>query len=118
MEMLIAIEGIECYSFHGCLEEEAVIGGKYSVDVRIWKDVSKSFQSDELKDTVDYEMVHDLVKAEMAIRSKLIEHAANRILNSLTRKIKLFEKISVRITKFNPPVNGKIEKATFQLSMP
>ena len=118
MSQLISIEGIECYSYHGCQEEEAVIGGKYSVDIYVWKNVSNSFSSDELYNTVDYGMVHDVVRKEMSIRSKLIEHVTNRILEKLSEKIKAFEKISVRVTKFNPPVNGKIEKASFLLTKP
>ncbi len=37
----ISIEGIECYAFHGCLDEEARIGGRYLVDVHIDKDVEQ-----------------------------------------------------------------------------
>ena len=118
MSQLISIEGIECYSYHGCQEEEAMIGGKYSVDIYVWKNVSSSFSSDELNDTVDYGMVHEVVRKEMAVRSKLIEHAANRILEKLSEKIKAFEKISVRVTKYNPPVNGNIKKESFLLSKP
>ena len=29
----IYVENIRCYSYHGCLEEETVIGGNYVVDV-------------------------------------------------------------------------------------
>lgn len=112
MNSIISIEGIECYAYHGCLEEEAVIGCNYEVDVYIETDLSKSFSSDDLKDTVDYGMVYGVVKKEMDVRSKLIEHVANRIAEKLAIQIKVFEKISVRVTKFNPPVNGNVEKAS------
>lgn len=112
----ISIEGIECYAYHGCLAEEAIIGGHYSVDVYIETNVSKSFASDNLNDTVDYVLVHDAVRKEMAVRSKLIEHVANRILRNLALNIKSFAKISVRVTKYNPPVNGQIAKAIIFIS--
>lgn len=112
----ISVEGIECYSHHGCLPEEAVIGSRYSVDVYIDADVNKSLSTDDLNDTIDYVLVYEIVKKEMAIRSKLIEHVAGRILKSLTAEIKVFEKISVRVTKFNPPVNGAVGKTTFFIS--
>ncbi|MFI5218765.1 MAG: dihydroneopterin aldolase [Bacteroidia bacterium] len=118
MEQVISIEGIECYAYHGCLEEEGIIGGNYTVDVYIWADVSKALKSDDLKDTVDYTMVHDAVRKEMAIRSKLIEHVANRILENISSQIKAFIKISVRVTKHNPPVNGQVNKTSFVLSLP
>ena len=88
----ISVEGIECYAYHGCMEEEGIIGGNYTVDVYIWADVSKSFKTDSLDDTIDYAMIHDLVRKEMAIRSKLIEHVANRILENISSQIKSFSK--------------------------
>ena len=115
-ESLISVEGIECYAYHGCLEEEAVIGGRYQVDVYVEADVSKSFTTDDLNDTVDYSMITDIVLIEMAVRSKLIEHVCKRILNKLIKNIGKFEKISVRVTKFHPPVNGNVEKTSFYLS--
>jgi len=109
----ISVEGIECYAYHGCLPEESVIGCRYSVDVYVYSDVSKSFQTDDLDDTVDYVMIYDTVKTEMAIPSKLIEHVTARILVKLEKKIKKFERIDVRVTKYNPPVNGSIQKTSF-----
>ena len=35
------------YAYHGCMDEEAVLGGKFSVDVSIETDFSKSAKSDE-----------------------------------------------------------------------
>ncbi|MEP7168446.1 MAG: dihydroneopterin aldolase [Bacteroidota bacterium] len=114
---LISVEGIECYAYHGCLEEESIIGGKYSVDVYIMADVSKSFATDDLQDTIDYSMITEIVLKEMAERSKLIEHVCKRISDELVQYIKEYEKISVRVTKFNPPVKGNVEKTSFFLSI-
>lgn len=116
MNPLISVEGIKCYAYHGCLEEEVVIGGHYSVDVHVWSDVSKSFDTDHLNDTVDYGMVTEIVLKEMAVKSKLIEHVCNRILQALSKQIKIYEKISVRVIKFNPPVHGDVEKVSVLLS--
>lgn len=114
---LITVEGIKCYAYHGCLDEEAIIGGKYSVDVYVEADVSKSFETDNLHDTVDYSMITDIVLKEMAVRSKLIEHACKRVVDKLVLYIKEYEKISVRVTKFHPPVNGNVEKTSIYLTV-
>ena len=37
---IININGIKVYAYHGCMEEEAIIGGNYIVDVKI-KQISK-----------------------------------------------------------------------------
>ncbi|NBP29820.1 MAG: dihydroneopterin aldolase, partial [Flavobacteriia bacterium] len=78
MKHKIHVRGIRCYAFHGCMEEEARIGGHYVVDVGIDTDFSKAAASDELSETVDYCAVQRIVEEEMAIRSKLIEHVGQR----------------------------------------
>ena len=115
MKTTINITGIECYSFHGCLEEEGKIGTRYIVDIQIEKNVEQAVHNDELNDTVDYVMVNRVVVQQMAIRSKLIEHVAGRILKELGRLIPGEKAIEVKITKFNPPVNGNMRAATFTL---
>jgi len=81
MKHKIHVRGIRCYAYHGCMEEEARIGGHYTVDVAIDTDFSKAAASDELIDTVDYCAVQQIVEEEMAIRSKLIEHVGQRIVS-------------------------------------
>ena len=110
MKTTICIEGINCYAYHGCLEEEGIIGGNYRVDVLIETDVTKSLFSDNLNDTVDYVMVNNIVKAEMAVRSKLIEYVGGRIMDKLANSIPGKKSIELKIIKFNPPVNGAIDQ--------
>jgi 7,8-dihydroneopterin aldolase/epimerase/oxygenase len=105
---IITISNIRLYAFHGCLKEEALIGGEYIVDVRIYTDYSLAAKTDDLTKTVDYCEVYEIVKKEMKIRSKLIEHASQRIANSLKKKISKIEKVKVRLTKLSPPVNGDV----------
>jgi dihydroneopterin aldolase len=108
MSGLISINDIRLYAFHGCLAEEAAIGGNYIVDVMIFTDYTEAAKSDDLSMTVDYCAVYEIVKREMKIRSKLIEHAAQRIADSLKKEIPAIERIEVRLTKIAPPVNGEI----------
>ena len=37
----LKITGIECFAYHGCLEEEALIGCSYMVDVSFYGDFKK-----------------------------------------------------------------------------
>ncbi len=106
---LIHVNGIRVYAFHGCLPEEGKIGGEYVVDVRIDVDFSKAAATDELEDTVDYCVVHDVVKAEMAVRSKLIEHVGQRIVETLRGKYPAVKTFSVTVTKIVPPLNGAVD---------
>src|SRR4051812_39442406 len=112
---IVKISGIRCFAFHGCLEEEAVIGGNFMVDIEIETDFSQAASNDELSGTVDYVEVYEIVKKEMATRSKLIENVAKRISDSLLQKISNIEAVEIKVTKINPPVNGEVEKVTVEI---
>lgn len=106
----IAVEGIRLYAYHGCLEEEARIGGNYIVDVYLETDFSEASKTDDLSLTVDYCAIYEISKKEMAIRSKLIEQVADRIHKRILSEHKMVQKARVRVTKLNPPMNGNVEK--------
>ncbi|MBL4587382.1 MAG: dihydroneopterin aldolase [Flavobacteriales bacterium] len=102
------IEDIRLHAFHGCLEEEARIGGKYRVDIKVVADFSACADTDDLTKTVDYVLVYQLVKEQMDIRSKLIETVAKRIAQELQKAYPWVAEWEVSLTKFSPPVNGNL----------
>lgn len=108
----INIRGIKLYAYHGCLEEEALIGGNYVVNVVLKGDFSASTKSDDLNDTADYVSVYRIVKEEMALRSKLIEHVAERIANHLKKELSTVKHFSVEVVKLNPPMNGEVDEVS------
>jgi dihydroneopterin aldolase len=110
MNQNIAVEGIKVYAYHGCLEEEGHIGGHYVVDVYMQTDFTEAGETDDLKLTIDYCAVYEIVKKEMAVRSKLIERAAMRIHTVILKDFATVLKVKVRVTKLNPPMNGHVEK--------
>ncbi len=111
----IKLQNIRTYSFHGCLEEEAKIGSDYRVDLEIKADLRKSSVSDELKDTIDYVLLNRIVVEEMAIRSKLLEHVAHRIVSRIFKEIPSVSRIVVAVSKLNPPIGGDVEAVTIEL---
>jgi dihydroneopterin aldolase len=109
---IIRVDGIRVRAHHGCLPEEGVIGGDYVVNVRIDADFTPSVKSDELDDTVDYCVVFELVKQEMAIRSKLIEHVAHRIVTQLRNRYPAVNSFEVEVIKIVPPMNGPVDQVS------
>lgn len=105
---VISVNNIRMYAFHGCLEEETVIGGEYVVDVTLHTDFSKAEKSDNLSDTVDYCQVFEIVKREMKIRSNLIEHVGRRIADALKKEISIIDSLEVHVKKIAPPMNGDV----------
>lgn len=111
----INIEGIKLYGYHGCLDEEAKIGGNYIVDVYMCTDFSEAAKTDELTKTIDYCAIYEISKKEMAVRSKLIEQVCNRIYNSIKSEFKSIQKLHVKVTKLLPPMNGDVEKVSVEI---
>ena len=113
---IIQVNNIRLFSNHGCLEEEAKIGSEYRVDVEIKANLKKSAHTDELLDTVDYVHLNRIVKEEMAIRSKLLEEVAQRILNRFFKELKMIKKAKVAVAKINPPIGGSVEEVVIILT--
>ncbi len=113
---IIKVENIRVYAHHGCLKEETIIGSDYRVDVTVNVDLSKSAQTDELSDTVDYVFLNRVVREEMAKPSKLLETVAKRILDRFFNEDQLVQDATVSVSKINPPIGGDVEMVTIVLS--
>ena len=111
----IKLQNIRTFSFHGCLEEEGKIGSDYRVDLEIKTDLRKSSLSDDIKDTVDYVLLNQIVVEEMDIRSKLLEHVANRIIVRIFKEIPSVSRIVLSVSKLNPPIGGDVEAVTIEM---
>lgn len=111
----ISVKGIKIYSNHGCLEEEAKIGGNYIIDVEMLTDFSEAAKTDDLTKTIDYVKVNKIVEEEMKIRSKLIETVGYRIVNKLKSEFSSLEKVIVTVFKINPPINGIVDNVSITI---
>jgi len=111
----VKITNIRVYAHHGCLREESIVGSEYSVDVTVETNLSKASVSDDLIDTADYVHIHQIVKEEMLIASKLLEHVAKRIIDKVLNEIIMVDAIKVSVSKINPPIGGDVEKVTVVL---
>ncbi len=112
---VITVTGIRVFAYHGCLAEEERIGSQYRVDVAINSVFSKAESSDDLDDTADYGRVTTIVREQMAVRSKLIEHVARRILEALKDEWPRAYHFRVRVVKERPPVNGDVTEVEYAL---
>jgi dihydroneopterin aldolase len=113
---IIQVNNIKLYAYHGCLDEEAKIGSEYRVDVEVKADLRKSAKTDELTDTVDYVHLNHIVKEEMAIRAKLLEEVAQRILNRFFKDLRKVKRARVSVSKINPPIGGNVAEVVIILT--
>jgi len=113
----ISIENMEFYAFHGHYREEQIVGNKFLVSLTIEADLNKPAASDNLKDTINYFTAYRVVKEEMDKKSKLLENIAKRIIDAIYAQFDGIDKVTVKVSKMNPPMGGgRIEKVSVTLS--
>ena len=109
---IIRLKNIKIYAFHGCLIEEGQIGSDYLVNLSVKADLQNAANTDMLSDTVDYVMLQNIVREEMAVRAKLLEHVAKRIINSIFERIEMVNEVKVSVAKRNPPIGGDVTEVS------
>lgn len=111
----IYLEDVKIYAYHGVLPEENIIGTYYLLNVEIHTDLWKAAASDHLDDTISYADINEIIHDEMKIKSKLLEHAAGRIISKIHEKFPEISYIRLKITKTSPPMKGEMKGAGIEL---
>lgn len=108
----ILLENIQLFAHHGVLEQETKVGNHFVVNVKLKVDLSKAAESDNVADTISYADVYDIVKTEMEEPSKLLEHAAKRIVSNLKKTFSEIEEVEIKLSKLNPPMGAQLDAAS------
>ncbi len=109
---IVSIEGIKVFAFHGCIDVESRVGRHYLVNVHVETDFKKAAEKDDLSKTIDYAVINDIVREEMAIPSKLIEAVAQRIISRIKNEFEVVFGVEVKIKKMSPPIPGDAESVS------
>lgn len=112
----IFLEQMEFFSHHGCFTEEQIIGNKFTVDIVLEADTARAEESDNLSDTLNYQEVYNIVKTQMHLNSRLLEHVAARIANEIKKSFPTIAHLTVKVSKLNPPLGGKLEKVSVEVT--
>lgn len=105
-QMTILLNSIRIYAYHGVLPQEQVVGDWYTINLRLIVTDETATETDNISDTINYAKVFNVVKTEMSLKSKLIEHVCGRIITRLFHQFPSIDTISISIVKQNPPING------------
>ncbi|ERS04075.1 dihydroneopterin aldolase [Acinetobacter sp. COS3] len=96
----IIIEGLKVDTVVGCFNWERQIIQPLMLDLTIHNDLSQAAQSDELEDTLNYAQICELAaQVIQQAKPKLIEHAAQLVLESLFTTFSSIESIIITIRK-------------------
>jgi len=112
----IQLKDMRFYAYHGCFEEEKVVGAHFSVDCTLFIHGMNAAKNDNLAQTVNYQDVYLLIANEMMQPSSILEHVAYRIIKQLHEQFPKVAKATVSIYKLNPPLGGKIGSVSVTLS--
>ena len=106
----IVLRGIEAFGFHGVLDHERRDGQNFYADIFAELDLEAPSNSDDLKDTVDYGAIVDLVIEDIQSEPcQLIEHLSGRIADRILFEFHKINRVAVTIHKPSAPVNGKLK---------
>ena len=92
--MKISLEEMHFYAYHGVFPQERRVGNDFVLQLTLWAEVAGSLEHDDLTETISYADVYEVVKAEMAIPSQLLEHVVGRISRRLFED---FPRLDLRI---------------------
>ena len=106
METFLKIENIKLWARVGVLDDERKFGQLFSLDLFLWSDFDKCTENDDIKKTVDYSKLVEILKGQSKkIYCFTIEKYSNQILEIINSEFNL-SKIKIILTKCNPPIVG------------
>jgi len=112
----VRLKRMSFYGHHGVSEAEKKIGGRYEIDCEFGIDIKNAAQSDSLGDTVDYTKVYAMIENIITgDRFNLVETLTRRIADSLAETFGL-TRLTIRVRKMNPPIEGKIESFEIEIA--
>ena len=107
MQSKIILSGMEFYAYHGCFEEEKVIGTHFKVDAILYYDITEAAMHDDLNKTVNYQVVYGLVKEIMEQPANILEHLCYKITSRIKQHYPAITKTEITVYKLNPSIGGK-----------
>jgi len=103
--MTISLHDLYFEAFHGFYEEERILGNTFvvncSVEIREPQHIIR-----DLGETINYQAVFELIKAQMKIPELLLETLCMKIGNHIHESFPEIISVSISIKKLYPPVSS------------
>ena len=111
----IFLNGMKFYAYHGCFEEEQKIGTHFVVDATLTYDAEAAVADDDVEKSVNYLLVYRTIQRVMDKPQHLLETVADHIVREIKREFPQVQKVTVKLCKLNPPLDGKTEYVAVQM---
>lgn len=114
--MIIKLNQMVFYGFHGVHLEERRLGQRFIVLAKLFTDDELDVKIRHLEDTVDYTKVYDDIKEIMETSQfQLLESCANTIADKILANYPLVLKVEITIQKPSVPIQGSLESVEVQI---
>ncbi len=102
----IELNQLAFYAYHGVTEEEARLGQRFYLDVKLDLSGGLDFSDDAVGSTVNYAEVYEVVKGSFqGARYNLIERAAEVVADAVLQHFNKVEVVGVKVKKPSVPVD-------------
>ena len=102
----LELKDLAFFARHGALAEEAKLGQRFKLDVRLKLVDDLSYEDDRIEDAVNYADVYEVVKDVFTgFRFNLLERAAEVIATEILERFEKVVEVSVNVKKPSVPVD-------------
>lgn len=105
------------HAFHGVMPQERTVGNDYVINIKVGYPWIGATSTDDVRDTLNYAALYELIKREMQMPSKLLEHVAGRIIEAVKTEFPAATSIHLRITKVAPPMSADCDGAGVEINL-
>ena len=105
---ILRLNDIQVFAYHGNKPEEKEKGQIFLISAEIRSDLGKAYLTDDLKDTIDFDLVYKIVSETVKqTKYNLLEALGEEI---CLRILKAFPAVEVKLSikKPDPPIDGKL----------
>lgn len=115
MEYRIRLDDMEFRALHGCYELERKVGNRFTVDLEITAELGDAAGRDDVRRTVNYLTVYEVVRTQMQITQHTIERVAANIIDALYAAFPQIRHVTCTVSKLAPPLGGKLRRVSVVL---
>lgn len=117
MDNFIEIKNLVVFANHGVFNEEAVMGQRFEISLKLYIDIRKAAETDDISDAVNYGEVCEFVtEYTKSHRCSLIEKAARDIAYAILAEFPLLSGTEVRIEKPWAPIGLPLKCVSVNVS--
>ena len=110
----ISLHGMSFFAHHGVTGAEREVGHRFEVDVDLFTDLAGV--GDDIRKTIDYRDVYGQVAGVLQGESRQLIEALAEELAAVVLSNQLVERVTIRVKKEYPPIDGEIEAAEVEIT--